>query len=463
MTNPLRALHPVTLHEALQDAKLSLEEIKPLVHPSLINTKNPLDESPLKLACGNHAPDVIECVIDAGADINEPMGIYRYTALQVAAGAGYLALVERLIGDKADLDAQARDGRTALYEATVNEQKETAKVLMAAGAKLHLYDEHGWMPLHVAAAKGNEDLVEALLAFLYQSPEQLNAKTRTGFTPLYLACEKGIPAVVKQLLNTQVDVNSVNGQNHETALHLVTRKNNIPLLRLLLEKKPIVDARTQTGYTSLFLAYLHGYIDASRILIAAGADVNAVCGREAETPLYPAIRSRRPGLVGELLANKAQVHVQNHSKATPLEVACESDNYDAAEALISAKAEVRLQAVQAAVKSASKHMLTLLLEHFSQKNLLREGPALLYLACMRGDPEILAILLDAGLDANTKCGLIGVMQTPLHWAAMKGNVALIQLLLQRKAKFIKIKDKTPFDLAQAHGHTEAARVLMLHK
>lgn len=461
MTNPLKALHPVTLHEALQDAKLSLEEIKPLVHPTLINTKNPLDESPLKLACGNHAPHVIECVVDAGADINEHMGIYRYTALQVAAGAGYLPLVNRLLGDRAQLDAQASDGRTALFEATINDQKETAKVLIAAGAKLHLYDEHGWTPLHVAAANGKEDLVEALLVFLYQSPEPLNAKTRTGFTPLYLACEKGILSIVRLLLSTPVDVNCANGQNQETALHVLARKNSIPLLKLLLEKKPTVDARTQSGHTPLFLAYLHGHIDASRLLFAAGANINAVCGREAETPLYPAIRSGRPGLIGELLAYKAKVNVQNHSKATPLEVACESNNFDAAEALIHANAEVRGQALQASIKSASKHVLTLLLSRFPQKKLLREGPALLYLACMRGDPEILEILLTAGLDVNTKCG--PGEQSLLHWAAMKGNVALIHLLLQRNAKCMKIKDKTPFDLAQASGNPEAVRVLMLPK
>lgn len=459
MTNPLKALYPVTLHEALSDAKRSLEEIKPLVHPDLANKKNSHRESPLKLACGNHGPDVIECIIDIGANINESMGVYQYTALQVAAGAGFLDLVRRLLHDRAHIDAQALDGRTALFEAIKNHHKETAKVLIAAKAKLHLYDEHGWTPLHVSVAEGDTELTEILLNLLSNSKELLNAKTRAGLTPLFLACEKGTLKTIQLLLDAGADTSIANGPNEETALHLLVRKNNIPALKLLLEKKPPIDPRTRLGMTPLYLASLHDYVDAAEKLVAAGADANAVCGPEGETPLFPAIRSKRQALFNALFSSRTRVNLQNTSKATPLEVACESDNYEAAEALIGAKAEVRGQALQAAVRCARTHLLALLLKHFS--HLPREAPILLYLACMRGDPEILKILLDAGLDVNTKCGINGVIQTPLHWAAMKGNVALIQLLLQRRAKVTKIKEKTPFDLAQQNGHTEAARVLSL--
>ncbi len=456
MSNPLKAIQPVTLHQALQDATNHFEDIKPLVHPDLANSKNSLGESPLKLACGNHGPDVIECIVDIGANINERIGIYKYTALHVAAGAGYLALCQRLIRDNGHINAQASDGRTPLYEAIKNHQTDTAQALIEAGAHLHLYDNNRWTHLHVAVAEDQVELVKVLLRSL--KVEQLNAKTQSGYTPLYLACEKGNLKTIQLLLHKTADINIANGPNGETALHLATKKNKLDVLALVLEKKPKVDLKDQSGFTPLFLAYLHGHIAAASKLIAAGANVNNVCGRDAETPLYPAIRSERLGLVSELLVHQVQVNIKNTHKATPLETACQSDNFDAAEALIGAKAEVRIQALQAAVKHARHHLLRFLLSHFPHLN--RDSSSLLYFAILRGDPEILEILLDAGLNVNTKCGLNGEMQPPIHWAAIKGNVALIEVLLQRQAKFdTKINGKTPLDLAQENGHTEAARIL----
>lgn len=69
-------------------------------------------------------------------------------------------------------------------------------------------------------------------------------------------------------------------------------------------------------------------------------------------------------------------------------------------------------------------------------------------------------LLDAGADANVK------QQggwTPLHAAAANGNRGLIQLLLRHGADLAEQNDdgKTAFDLATEKQHTEAANLLTL--
>lgn len=72
--------------------------------------------------------------------------------------------------------------------------------------------------------------------------------------------------------------------------------------------------------------------------------------------------------------------------------------------------------------------------------------------------ELARIVLEAGADPNARQqgGF-----TALHEAALNGNLALIELLLQHGAGATVANDKTsrPVDLARSNGHDEAVRLL----
>lgn len=109
--------------------------------------------------------------------------LYPRAALQVAAEEGYLAVVKRLLEEKADVNAVASDDgrRTAL---------QTGKV------EFDSKDRDGQAPLSLAAGNGHE----AVMKLLLEQGAELEAKDSSGQTPLSLAVARGHEAVVKLLL-----------------------------------------------------------------------------------------------------------------------------------------------------------------------------------------------------------------------------------------------------------------------
>jgi ankyrin repeat protein len=68
-------------------------------------------------------------------------------------------------------------------------------------------------------------------------------KTNDGMTPLFLACSKEHTDMVKYLLNQNADVNITN-YNNEAPIHIAVKNNNTEIVRLLIEHKAKIDAKT---------------------------------------------------------------------------------------------------------------------------------------------------------------------------------------------------------------------------
>ncbi|MGO9796182.1 MAG: ankyrin repeat domain-containing protein [Terracidiphilus sp.] len=97
------------------------------------------DITPLTQASKFDHAKVVTFLLEHGADLNfQRPG--NNTALIEAAGAGSRDVVELLISRKAELNRKGFNGGTALAHALYNEQFETAKILMAAGADFQLDD-----------------------------------------------------------------------------------------------------------------------------------------------------------------------------------------------------------------------------------------------------------------------------------------------------------------------------------
>jgi len=92
----------------------------------------------------------------------------------------------------------------------------------------------------------------------------------------------------------------------------------------------------------------------------------------------------------------------------------------------------------------------------------RFGRTSLHLASLRGDTEIVELLLEAGANVNIK-NKFG--WTPLHLAAREGHIDIVQMLLEAGAN-IGAKNKfgrTPLDYAVKHRHTDIVRMLVSNK
>ncbi len=157
------------------------------------------------------------------------------SALLFVAEEGNIELVKQLISLKADVNAQARSGRTALQAAAENGHVKVVENLLAEGAEINApAGDYGQTALQAAAGSGHIGIVEKLLA----EGADINAPagSRYGRTALQAAAESGHMEVVEKLLAEGADINAPAGVYGRTALQAASVEGHTQIVELLRKK-----------------------------------------------------------------------------------------------------------------------------------------------------------------------------------------------------------------------------------
>ena len=280
-------------------------------------------------------------------------------ALVRAARAGETRTVAALIQQKADVNAVAVDGTTALHWAVRADDIETVDALIRAGAQVKAASRHGVTPLYIAADQGNAVMIRRLVA----AGGDANGTDISGETVLMAAVRSGSADAVRTLLDAGAQVNTAEPQVGHTALMWAVREDRPELVSLLLARGASLEVKTRTGsrpavrppgagggshgvgivrggvppqgeqppapggMTALSFAAREGRLEAARLLIDAGADVNA---REANgiSPLVMAITNRHTPVAALLLSRGADPNAADWWGRTPLWSAVDMRNLD---------------------------------------------------------------------------------------------------------------------------------------
>jgi ankyrin repeat protein len=205
------------------------------------------------------------------------------TTLQVAAAGGYLAIVERLLQEKADVNAAAGsgNGRTALQAVAGGGHLAVVERLLLEKADVNAAagSGNGRTALQAAAGGGHLAVVERLL--LEKADVNAVAGSGNGRTALQAAAEGGHLAVVERLLQEKADVNVAAGSgNGRTALQAAAGGGHLAVVeRLLLEKADVnAAAAADDGRTALQAAAGGGHLAVVERLLLEKADVDAAAG-----------------------------------------------------------------------------------------------------------------------------------------------------------------------------------------
>jgi len=128
-----------------------------------------------------------------------------------------------------------------------------------------------WTLIHFAAFFGNAAMVEERLS----EGKDVNSKTLSDVTPLYIACEQGYQDVVEILLKHKADPNIQSEMEKWTPLMRASTRGYKEICEMLIKSGAHVNLTSNQGRTALQNAAEQGFTDIVKILVAAGADVNA--------------------------------------------------------------------------------------------------------------------------------------------------------------------------------------------
>lgn len=146
------------LHEAAERG--DAETIRRLGNSGL-DAVNEKGLTPLVLAVQNSHPEIVELLLQMGANPNAG----NWTPLHEAALMGDVASVQTLLRYKADPNRREKQNRgTPLHVAAFQGQGEICRLLLRAGAQINLRDGERLTPLFHAKDQGHGELVKLLKA-----------------------------------------------------------------------------------------------------------------------------------------------------------------------------------------------------------------------------------------------------------------------------------------------------------
>lgn len=430
-------------------------------------------QTPLMYACRAGHVEVVRELLNRGANVNKVSGKGR-TALFEAVEWDQEEVVELLLVQE-NLDVNAllakNSNRTALMlAAELRHSKILDLLLRHPNIDANQQDTYGHTALTFATTRGYEDVASVLLE---RAQLEIDLVDRiSGSSALIYAAARNYDGIVKMLLDKGADPMLKDHHGGGTAMLRAADKNSVSALKILLKNQENIMCLDDDDRTLLHGASAHGWPDVVLLLNKQGLDQDAR-DRNGMTSLHEASRNGHVAVVDILLVLGADSTVVDNFGRSPRMVAWQHGNVDIVrilehhDAVNNSNPVPTLNEAKRPVWSMARLGLLVPLEQViaTRKNDLSETEpgrdySALHWAITANHIEILEILLERGNMSPEKANRYG--RTPLHFAAIFGNIPAISALLSHGAS-VDPEDQwgiTPLFIAQAYKHFAAGVALI---
>ncbi|MCE3044207.1 ankyrin repeat domain-containing protein [Legionella sp. 16cNR16C] len=156
-------------------------------------------------------PELVKLIVAQKKDLDKeewnplsrPQSIPSGTLLYIACMENRVAIVEALLKAGANPDQPiSLDQMSPLLIACKMGHEQVVSLLLKYGASVQQTNQLGETPLYLACASNHQRIIEHLL-IAKASPQQTNNK---GETALFIACAEGLPLAVKNLIGAGADI-----------------------------------------------------------------------------------------------------------------------------------------------------------------------------------------------------------------------------------------------------------------
>ncbi|KAJ5936943.1 hypothetical protein N7466_003393 [Penicillium verhagenii] len=388
-----------------------------------IDPRDKLGQTPLSLAARRVHLEVVQLLLDRGADPNSA-DEHGQTLVFRAAEYGRLTVVQLLLDRGGDINAADNDRRTPVYIAVERGYLGVVQLLLDRGADPNTAHKSGETPLDIAIMRGNPTMVQLLL----DRGADPNSADEHGQTLVFRAAEYGRLTVVQLLLDRGGDINAADN-DRRTPVYIAVECGHLEVVRLLLDRGAYPNPADYNGWSLVHIAAECGHFEVVRLLLDRGAYPNPA-NYNGWSLVHIAAECGHLEVVRLLLDQGAHLNTADYNGWSPVHTAAAHGHLEV----------VRLLLDRGAYLNTADY----------------NGWSPVHTAAAHGHLEVVRLLLDRGAHLNTanNDGL-----SPVHLAAECGNLEVVQLLIDRGADLYAKSGRTAIDIAADNDHLEVVELL----
>ncbi|EQA36241.1 ankyrin repeat protein [Leptospira inadai serovar Lyme str. 10] len=221
----------------------------------------------------------------------------------------------------------------------------------------------------------------------------------------------------------------------------ILKKGNVDVNGFIKGSLPTEEEEAEVGFqfTPLHWAVKNNHLEAVKVLIKAGANINAVAGYSKETPIFLSLSPKKREIFKFLINSLADLKKTNSNGESILNLAVRERNLEAIKLLIDLKLDINHGGVG--------------------------GETPLHEASADGYDEVVELIIANGAKLNIitrkSSNLDKGGNTPLHYATMFGKISTVKILLKHGAdKTLRNGDgNTALDIAKKKGYKDLVKIL----
>lgn len=400
-----------------------------------VNATDDHGVSALHIATEKNMTEIVAILLEAGADI-ELKTESGTTPLDIARRLNH-PKTERMLREakrkrimQADIYA-LQDEVIDFAHAVVDGDIVAVKLLIGKGADVNKIVSGGGCEtlLHIAVDRNHPEIVAALL----KAGADVNAQNNDGETPLHRASLHS-PASVLHLIGAGAKVDA-RDNILDTPLHYAAESNSLETIAALINAGATIDLPGYDGRTPLFEAVFHENNEALKLLIELGADVNYRINlshgkSNGETPIHAAALYANLEIAKILVDAGADIEAKSARGKKAIDCAIQEKKTDLVVFLLHCGAEVPALADYVGRKN-SWAKAELWYRNVKRSDRTQGDTIDLERLCRtirQGENETSELMIRKRRTAPNAFDKHGY--TPLHWAALEGNVKIMETLLE---------------------------------